>query len=202
MQFITNKHEEFDFCEFPVMSYYAYTYKLNHNLHILILTHALVTRQLKDALQKDIEVAVMQFKILSQDIPRFSAEIKVTTEELLNTLNQVSHFISKYMGTKLTANYWELSRPQFEWLKNFQVNHSAKITFSTINRKPVSALHHQWVKQWAGAFIKRCAQTIKDLPALIEEKCLDENQKNILLDYSASSLPKLENGIVVRLQNL
>jgi hypothetical protein len=197
VQIVTSKLEQFDFFEFPFMSYYAYIYKLNHNSHILILTQRLAIKQLKDAVLKDIENALLEFKVLVKNIPEFTSKIKVTVEDLLTALNHLSQFISKYMGNKLTANYWELTRPHAEWLKNFQINHSAKIAFSAISTEPVSALQHQWIKQWTAAFINRCAQTLKNLPALIEDKCLDENQKAILLGYSASSLPKLEDGIAV-----
>ncbi len=89
----------------------------------------------------------------------------------------------------------ELTRPQFEWISNFQINHSAEITFFSISTKYVSALQHQWVKQWAAAFIKRCTQFLKDLPILIEQKGLDESQKKILLGYPTNSLIKLELGL-------
>lgn len=182
LQIVSNQYEEFNLFEFPLLNYYAYAYRLNHNLHLLVLTYAIATKQLKNALQKDIEIAIISFNVIAQKIPQFTLEIKVTTEDVLNALNQLSKFISKYLGSKITANYLELTRPQFEWLNNFQINHSAKITFSSIGIKPISALQHQWVKQWAAAFIKRCAQFLKGLPTLIEQKCLDESQKKILLD--------------------
>lgn len=194
LQIVSNKSEEFDLFEFPLFNYYAYVYKLNHNIHLLVLTYAIVTKQLKDTLQKDIETAISNFNVLTQKISQFTIEIKVTAEELLNALNQLSKFISKYIGFKITANYLELTCPQFEWLNNFQINHSAKITFSSMGTKPISALQHQWVKQWVAAFIKRCTQFLKDLPTLIEQKALDESQKEILLGYSTNSLIELKLG--------
>lgn len=195
LQIVASKYEEFDLFEFSLLNYYAYAYKLNHNLHVLVLTYAIATKQLKNALQKDIEIALISFKTLAQENPLFTLEIKVTIEELLNALNKLSKFISKYLGSKITANYLDLTRPQFEWISNFQINHSAEITFFSISTKYVSALQHQWVKQWAAAFIKRCTQFLKDLPILIEQKGLDESQKKILLGYPTNLLKKLELGL-------
>lgn len=191
LQIVSNKYEEFDLFEFSLPNYYAYAYKLNHNLHLLVLTYTIATKQLKEALQKDIEIAIENFNVQTQKIPQFTLEIKVTIEELLSALNKLSKFISKYLGSKITANYLELTRPQFEWTTNFQINYSAEITFFSISKKYVSALQHQWVKQWTAAFIKRCTQFLKDLPILIEQKGLDESQKKILLSYPTNSLIKL-----------
>lgn len=192
LKVVASKYEEFDLFEFSLLNYYAYVYKLNHHFHLLVLTYLITTEQLKNALQKDIEIAMISFKTLAQKNPQFTLEIKVTIEELLYALNKLSKFISKYLGSKITANYLELTRPQFEWISNFQINYSAEITFFSISTKYVSALQHQWVKQWAAAFIKRCTQFLKDLPILIEQKGLDESQKKILLGYPTNLLTKLE----------
>ena len=107
-------------------------------------------------------------------------EVKVTVEELLKALNHLSRFNSNYIGTKLTANYWQLTRPNFDWLDNFQINRSAEIAFSGAIAEAVSASQHQWVKEWTAAFIKQCSRIIQDLPTMIEEKALDEPNKTLL----------------------
>lgn len=208
-QSIAKTPEALDFFEFQVMGYYASTYKLNPNLSLLVLTdtgiaalqlRALAAKQLKAALQKDIDKTITTFQFLTTKVPQPTAvatagnaellipgnsdnaplEVKVTVEELLKALNHLSRFNSNYIGTKLTANYWQLTRPNFDWLDNFQINRSAEIAFSGASAETVSALQHQWVKEWTAAFIKQCSQIIQDLPTMIEEKGLDEPNKTLL----------------------
>ena len=75
---------------------------------------------------------------------------------------------------------------------------SAKIAFSGVIAEPVSAVQHLWVKEWTAAFIKRCSQIVQDLPTMIEQKGLDEQQKRLLLTPTTSELTKLE-GIDTKL---
>jgi len=210
-QTIVKAPEEVEFFEFQALGYYAYTYKLNSNSSLLVLTDADITanklrvlaaKQLKAALQKDIDKTITTFKLLTRKIPQAGAvstagngesyalgdnssntllKVKVTIEEILKALNHLSQFSSNYMGPQLTANYWQLTRPNFDWLDNFQINRSAGIAFSGVITEPVSTLQHQWVKEWTAAFIKQSSQIIQDLPAMIEQKGLDEPNKRLLL---------------------
>lgn len=205
------KTEVFELFEFQVMGYYAYTYELDSNLSLLVLIDSdiaasrlrpLATKQLKVALQGDIDGTITEFKLLTRKIPQLEAvstagstesyplgdnssntplKVKVTIEELLKALNHLNQFSSNYMGPQLTANYWQLTRPNFDWLDNFQINRSAVIVFSGVITEPVSTLEHQWVKEWTAAFIKKCSQIITDLPTMIEQKGLDEQEKGLLL---------------------
>jgi hypothetical protein len=208
LQIVAKTPRKFEFFDFQVMGYHAYTYRLNPNLTLLFLTRtdidateALAANQLKAALQEDVGRVITMFELLTRKIPQPRAvsiavsreshklgdnanaplKVKVTIEELLNALNHLSQFSSNYMGGKLAANYWQLARPKVDWLNNFQINQSAKITFSGKITEPVSTLQHQWVKEWTAAFIKRCSQIIQDLPTMIEKKGLDEQKKRLLL---------------------
>ncbi|MUL36857.1 hypothetical protein [Gloeocapsopsis dulcis] len=208
---ITKIPEGAELFDFQVMGYYAYSYKLNDNLRFLVLTNAdiaanklreLAAKQLKSELQKNIDDTITTFKLLTEIIPQpkgvvttgttesyvtgnsshvASEEVNSTIEELLKALNCLSKFSSNYMGSKLIANYWQLTRPNVEWLDKFQINRSAEITFSGISTETVSALQHRWIKEWAAAFIKQCSQIIQDLPNMIEQDGLDESNRRLLL---------------------
>lgn len=186
LQVIAKTLERPEFFEFQVMGYYVHAYTLNPNLTFLFLTRTdvsanklltLSAKQLKAALQKDIDSTVTTFKLLP---------VETTVEELLNALNQLSQFSSNYLGTQLTTNYWQLTRPNLVWLASFEINRSAEITFSSVITEPISASQHQHVKEWAAAFIKQCSQIVKDLPTIIEQKGLDELNKRVLLTPPAS----------------
>lgn len=214
---IVKSSKRIELFEFPVMGYHAYAYRLNPNLTLVVLSPGEIVivklmagEQLKVALQENLENAITTFELLSKEIQQTKAvttakttkteasknstsclEVKIPIEELLNALNHLSKFISNYMGSKLTANYWQLTRPNFKWLENFQINHSANIAFSGAIAEPVSAVQHLWVKEWTAAFIKRCSQIVQDLPTMIEQKGLDEQQKRLLLTPPASELTKI-----------
>jgi len=211
------RNKDVNISDFQVMGYYGYTYKLNTNFNLLVLTRTdiaklkLVTlsaNQLKATLQRDVDKAIVTFELLTRNIPQppavvndinpvssslrvnnsssASLEVKITVEELLKALNRLSKFSSNYIGKNLTANYWQLTRPDFDWLNNFQINRSAEIIFSGVITEPVSNLQLQSIKEWATAFIKQCSQIVQDLPILIEEKGLDEEEKKLLLISPAS----------------
>lgn len=137
---IAKSSKRIDFLEFLVMGYQAYAYRLNHNLSLVVLSPSeIVTvklmagEQLKVALQGNLETAIATFELLSKEIQKTQAvsaakttkpeasensnaclEVKISIEDLLNALNHLSKFTSNYMGSKLTANYWQSTRPNFK----------------------------------------------------------------------------------------
>lgn len=163
----------------------------------------LAARQLKDTLQRNIDHSLLTFKVLTNKFSQPQAasikieaqieehsieesfenilESSVTVEQLINALNRISRFSSNYIGNKLTANYWQLTRPESEWLDNFRINRSAEIVFTGIVAETVSSLQHQLIKDWATAFINYCSQIITNMPTMLEQKSFDERERNILL---------------------
>jgi hypothetical protein len=106
-------------------------------------------------------------------------------KEVLAGLNHLSQFTTQFLGTAVITNYWKSSRPDVEWLKPFQIDRGAQITFTDASVKgttvALSAQEHQWIKDWVAAFVKRCSQVIRDFPSLVEQKGLDDRQKSLLL---------------------
>ncbi len=107
----------------------------------------------------------------------------VTLKELLAALNQLSQFTTQYLGTAVIYNYWKSSRPDQDWLQQFQINRNAEISYSgTLTYASLLEPEQtQWVKNWVQAFIERCTRVIRDFPALVEQTALDPQQKQILL---------------------
>lgn len=114
-----------------------------------------------------------------------STVIQIDLREILAALNQLSQFTTQYLGTAVITNYWKSSRPKQEWMENFQVDRSAKITFASPNasgvRQPITPEQHQWVRDWVTAFTKRCSQVIRDFPSIVDQNALNERQKSLLL---------------------
>jgi len=110
-------------------------------------------------------------------------EANVDLKTLLSALNHLSQFTTQYLGTQVITNYWKASRPKQDWLNHFQIDRAAKLSFTgdaqlTQHLSPQEVL---WVREWVAAFIKRCAQVIRDFPTLVEQKALDSAQQALLL---------------------
>lgn len=201
----------FDSFEFPVRGYYAYIYYINPQIILLVVTlkniaaiKLLAANFLQTALQKDVDNAITTFKFLANnsapsiavppaltaakfkldsDSVKAASQENVTIKDFLELLNHLSEFTSKYMGAKLTINCWQLSRPEFEWLEHFQIDISPKITFAGEITADVIALQKHWLKEWCFGFIRQGCKIIKDLPILIDEKCLNEREKLLLANH-------------------
>ena len=165
---------------------------------------------LRTALQKDVDNTITTFKLLANNYPHTTvapaiaaAKLKldndsakvpsqenVTIKDFLDLLNHVSEFTSKYIGAKLTINCWQLTRPDFEGLENFHIN-GTEITFSGEITEDISCLQRYWIKEWVLAFIRQGCKIIKNLPILIDEKCLNEREKLLLNSSNIESTGKI-----------
>ncbi|MEB3337817.1 MAG: hypothetical protein VKJ46_10165 [Leptolyngbyaceae bacterium] len=114
------------------------------------------------------------------------AQQAVDLKELLAALNHLSQFTTQYLGTAVISNYWKSSRPNHEWLNNFQIDRAAQFTYATSDAQsltqPLNAQQHQWLQEWVAVFIQRCAKVIRDFPTIVTGGALDERQKAILLN--------------------
>ncbi len=109
----------------------------------------------------------------------------ITLKEAIAALNQLSQFTTQYLGTHVITNYWKATRPQVDWLAPVQIDRSAQFSLTGESSQnaltPLTAQEQQWLQAWVGAFVKRCTQVIRDFPAIIEQKALNEKQKALLL---------------------
>ncbi|HEY9616463.1 MAG TPA: hypothetical protein V6C64_06470 [Microcoleaceae cyanobacterium] len=114
--------------------------------------------------------------------PRIS---EVTIKDLIADLNHLSKFTTQFLGTHVIVNYWKSTRPNHDWLNNFQIDRSAQLSFTSSTAQellhPLSTEQQVWVREWIAAFIKRCSQVIRDFPQLIEQKALTAEQRVLLL---------------------
>lgn len=198
--------ETLEFFEFPVRGYYAYIYNINPAVTLLVLTlkdlptlKLVAAKQLQTALKEDVSNAITTFQLLTKNYSKYisiSPAITATSKlnenalnsqqennikDFLDVLNKISKFTTSYLGLELTRNCWHLARPNFEGLEKFEISSSAEITFSGQDTECISNLQSYWLKEWTAAFIRQSSKIIKDLPILLELKCLNEQQKRILL---------------------
>lgn len=107
--------------------------------------------------------------------------IVVKIEDLVVAFNQINQFSGSYLGSTLTFNAWQSTRPKFDWLDNFQLNRTKSIAFSGIITQTVDAIQLQWLQEWVTAFIYQISQTIKDFAISIEQKRIGELPGGALL---------------------
>ncbi len=114
-----------------------------------------------------------------------SSMAEMSLSKAISSLNHLSQFSTQYLGTHVVVNYWKSTRPDHFWLKNFQIDRSAQISFSNATpqqlQQALTPEQQTWLKEWVAIFINRCSQVIRDLPNLIKQKALTDEQKNVLL---------------------
>lgn len=107
--------------------------------------------------------------------------IVVKIEDIVVALNQLNQFSNSYLGSILTFNAWQSTRPNIDWLDNFQLNRTNNITFSGIITATVDAIQLQWIQEWVTAFIYQISQTIRDFAISVEQKRIGELPGGVLL---------------------
>lgn len=112
--------------------------------------------------------------------------VVVKIEDLIIALNQLSKLSNNLLGATLTLKNWQSTRPNFDWLDNFQINRSTEMTFSGVVTESVTAFQLQWIQEWVTAFINQGSQFIRDFSTIIEQKRIGELQGGILLSRVSS----------------
>ena len=110
----------------------------------------------------------------------------VTLSEAIAALNHLSQFTTQYLGVHVIANYWKATRPPSDWLATVQIDRTAQFSvtgsLSQAAHIPLTAPEQLWLQEWVSAFIKRCSQVMRDFPAIVEQKVLNDQQKALLLE--------------------
>lgn len=122
--------------------------------------------------------------------------IVVTIEDVVAAFNQINQLSTSYLGSILTFNAWQSTRPKFDWLDNFQLNRTKNITFSGITTQTVDAIQLQWLQEWVTAFIYQISQTIKDFAISVEQKRIGELPGGALLSQVSCYSSWVNNTIV------
>ena len=102
-------------------------------------------------------------------------------DELLAALNKLSSFTTQYLGKVVVTNYWKSSRPDSSWLTEFEIDRSGQISHPKQKASACSPEQHQQIQLWVTAYIKRCKQVIRNFDQMLEQDCLDSNQRQMLL---------------------
>ena len=194
--------------EIKIKNYYAYLFHVNSSINLLVVTgqrnytvQLIASKLLVDISKKNTSETIEAFKILSKSGSSPPAkntdgnypsnnnstyqdqkleERLYTISEWIAALNSLSQAVSKFLGEKITANFWNMARPDREWLHHFRINASAEIEFDDPFTSIVTPLQHLFIREWTNNFINQCSQIIKDLPAHIDQKIISEVQRTMI----------------------
>jgi hypothetical protein len=109
---------------------------------------------------------------LAAPLPQSGSDLEffaesMTIHEAVEVLNRISQITCHYLGPKLTANFWQLARPQDEWLHQFQMNQNAQLQFKSNGTVELLTSQHRLIQEWTIGFIQRSAEIIKNLTEII-----------------------------------
>ncbi len=167
--------------------------------------------QLQQEVQHEATNAIATFRLIASNIPlppalttplspeaEVSLQYPETTDliapsasrcllqEMLEAINQVSHFTTQYLGNTVVGNYWKATRPEADWLKQFQIERTAQIRYQghvAPTQHRLSVEEQQYLRDWTNAFVDRCAKVIRDFPTLLTQSALTEQQCVLLFPH-------------------
>jgi uncharacterized protein YjbI with pentapeptide repeats len=96
-------------------------------------------------------------------------KVTITIEEVLATLNYLSQCSNQFLGNKITLKYWQSSRPNDDWLKQFEIDRSTKATFAGEITGTITAEQLKAIQTWSNLFIDYCSQVIVDFAAIVQK---------------------------------
>ena len=95
---------------------------------------------------------------------------KTTIRDLIANLEKVTTIIIHYLGATITSRYWEISRPDVDWLQNFSIEKEGKVNYKGSPNDKATSLQIKWLEKWTNSLIEECSILVHDLPKIIEQK--------------------------------
>jgi len=198
LQVIETIPEGFESFEFQFSAYQVYIYKLVFGRVLLVLARQTLDYSdylqriefVREAIRADFEGAIATLRTLTVSQPPSRPIEKpqpqpssATLQDVLAALNHLSRFTTQYLGIPVIVNYLKSTRPDQEWLQQFQIDRAAHISFSSTDgmTQPLSDEQQQWIRDWMAVFIRRCSQAVRDFATIVEQKALNPQQKALLL---------------------
>ncbi len=189
------------------------------SLHQDQATYDYLANMLKEAFDQDIKKAIAAFnKISSLDEYKYETNVKerdrppvysapvpasspkentsdtlnITTQDILGALNHLSEIVRQYIGSSLTSNYWQVTRPRGDWFLRFKINDDASFTLTDSTEESVSAVQILQVREWTRTFIKNSSKFLKSLPEVVSEKVTDDKYKRMIALMPVGHLHEVE----------
>jgi uncharacterized protein YjbI with pentapeptide repeats len=92
---------------------------------------------------------------------------KTSISQLLDVFNHACQCSCKYLGNTITAQYLEKSKPNFEWLQQFQFDRAGKLTYSGSTKEFVTQEQLDSLQIWIDSFRAHCSKIIPEFSKMI-----------------------------------
>lgn len=131
--------------------------------------------------------------------------LKITVAELLQMFNHLTQTGDHYLGPTMTTRYWQATRPQDDWLEQFEIDNTAKVTFRGSLQSVVTTTQLKLAQTWVIAFIKRCSLVVPSYTKMLDPSKLlfaitpntptNTTQKKITPDNALTSRSNFSKAI-------
>jgi hypothetical protein len=102
----------------------------------------------------------------------------VSLDQSLTQFNQLVEYSNRLLGSTITTKYFNASRPDFDWLNQFQINSDNHIFYNGNISEPVNLEQLDYFQQWIDAFTQTCSKIIKNFGAIERINSLLNNKDN------------------------
>lgn len=121
---------------------------------------------------------------------------EMSIDDLLTIANRLSSVVTDYLGAHVASNFWKETKPDFQYLKKFEITQQAQFEYSGETEQMVTATLHLGFKLWLNAFFERASKFIFNLPELIETACGEQHRAQVV-----SLIPATYTCMAGRLKN-
>ncbi|MEM8779057.1 MAG: pentapeptide repeat-containing protein [Cyanobacteria bacterium P01_G01_bin.49] len=96
----------------------------------------------------------------------------ITVQKLLEILSHLSQTSRRYLGKTMTQKYWDSSRPNFQWLEQFEMNSSGEIMHQDDLEAIITSSQLQYLQTWINNFTQSCCQIFKNYPKMLDAQLI------------------------------
>jgi hypothetical protein len=122
----------------------------------------LSTAHLEGAIYDDKTNLASDFDPWVEGMIHISKMESLPLDKLLAQFNRLISNGNRLLGPTITAKYFNSSRPDFDWLNQFQINSDHHISYRGNISDPVNPEQADYFRQWIDAFTQTCSKIIKN----------------------------------------
>lgn len=119
----------------------------------------------------------------------------VTISAVVKMFNHLLKTSYHYLGGTMTLRYWKSSRPQVDWLNNFEIDNSAKLTYIGDQETPLSDEQLNVIREWIIGFVKSCSMIIQNYTQMLDPQFL---AFPIVSEEMRKKTPNVKSSVISR----
>ncbi len=72
----------------------------------------------------------------------------------------------------MTIRYWKSTRPQEDWLKDFSIDNTVRVSYTGVQETPLTSAQLASAREWVIAFVKSCSSIIQNYTQMLNPEFL------------------------------